>query len=258
MASLNNLLTRYRPNDSRGEWPGLESERCELSSWSGPQRVPTDIGWIVRQWYDGWAGWNRFGHSRRNMHLEVSFLADYVSLTGWSYDAPAWSSGVKYIFGSRVTFGSPLRSFQLMDVGGDKQCGAHRNDNHTFSSTNTKPDDAGGRLRLVVFSGRALFFGTLLYSHTGVFECKSGYESGRARKIAMVTNYEALLWNDREYVAGDNGEKYPMDTSYHDDLEGEGQTLILSSCGLSSYHRHNRARRKLPRHFEALRSSLRI
>ena len=70
----------------------------------------------------------------------------------------------------------------------------------------------------MAISGRHhLYLGEILHPDGNLRRATS-----TAGTLLLQGNYEAQLWNDREYVAGQNGEASPIRTQDHDDYRGEG------------------------------------
>jgi hypothetical protein len=139
---------------------------------------------------------------------------DYISITGWAFDTQSWKNGTHYHFRDVVTSDSPLRAYTLTD----ESCTAG------VAPTGT------GDAKLMVGTGDGCHW---------QYEADIIYTSGRShiptqtaeRSNGPVTlmlrgNYEAQLWNDREYVAGQNGEATPIRVQDHDDFRHEGGILL--------------------------------
>jgi hypothetical protein len=149
---------------------------------------------------------------------------DYISLTGWAADAPAWVSGTTYTFYSFVDSGSPLTSYYLTNAGCVSTVaptagtladgctwaelatitytsGAVTTPMETFS-TDTVTGSISGTL-LCVTSGPALSAGWLIggvgvtasttISSTGTAGCGSGagYTVNNSQTVASETLYAA-------------------------------------------------------------------
>jgi hypothetical protein len=56
--------------------------------------------------------------------------------------------------------------------------------------------------------------------------------TGSNSPVTLMTHasYEAQLWNDREYVAGQNGETAPIGTQDHNDFRYEGGVILGCTC----------------------------
>jgi hypothetical protein len=65
------------------------------------------------------------------------------------------------------------------------------------------------------------------------FQRKPSTELKTQLRIHLLTNYAGLLWNDRQHVAGQNGEQSPIEIRNHNSYYGEWPNLAceVSKCG---------------------------
>ena len=128
---------------------------------------------------------------------------DYISLTGWASDNQRWKKGTTYHYFDYVTSDSPLRAYALAD----DSCTS------TVAPTgSTGTDDGTTGLKFRTSDGCHWdYMADILYSSEKSYIPTVTFTSSKSpATIQMKTNYEAMLWNDREYVAGKNGERSPI------------------------------------------------
>lgn len=145
---------------------------------------------------------------------------DYISITGWMYDAPLWRSGVQYKYFTAVTSGSPLTTYEQVNT-------------HGCIST-VEPD---GQPTTATYSGVPGYrefmtsdgcawapIGVVIYSsERSHIPMQSG--SPQRSQVNLSANYVAQIWNDREYVAGRNGEASPIMPAFHYTNWDDGTTF---------------------------------
>ena len=148
---------------------------------------------------------------------------DYISLTGWAFDNRRWKKGTTYHYFDYVTSGAPLRAYALA--------------NDSCSST-VAPTGTGSDAKSIVVTSDGCHW---QYQADIIYSSKKSYiptETSTHRNspptIMIDANYEARLWNDREYVAGQNGEASPIRTQDHNDHRHEGGSLL--GCTSSPCH----------------------
>lgn len=176
----------------------LTSNTCVSAASGGPSGTGTAI-------QDGTCTWKYLSPT------------DYISITGWSFDAPAWQAG-SYNYFSLVTTGAPLRTYMLTDGAG---CA-----NSTVAPTGNAPN-------IIVATADGCHWqwrGDVIYSSGVSFippQTGQNAPTGTSNvfTVRMVSDYKALIWNDREYVAGQNWETNPIRVQYHDDYTREGASL---------------------------------
>ena len=153
---------------------------------------------------------------------------DYVSLTGWAFDNRRWKSGTDYKYGDYVTNGSPLRAYEQMALAG---CTT------TVAPTGTATVTASNGCMWQYWAD-VLYSSEKSYIPTERYLSSTSDNFGEATaEMAANTTYEAQLWNDREYVAGENGEAVPIRLQAHTDYTQDGfpysaeGDLICNACG---------------------------
>jgi hypothetical protein len=148
---------------------------------------------------------------------------DYISITGWAFDNQPWKIGTLYHYLDYVTSDSPLRAYALLD----ESCTS----SVAPTGTSTAKDKA-----IVLSDGcRWQYQADILYSSKKSYiptETFTGSKS--AATLGVTADYEAQLWNDREYVAGQNGEASPIRTQNHNDYMHEAG--IILGCTNSPCH----------------------
>lgn len=137
---------------------------------------------------------------------------DYISLTGWAFDNTPWRAQT-YFFGDNVVSGSPLRSYRLANAAG-------------CSSTVPPSGTGGGMGRTITLSDGCqwAYWADVIYT-SGVSHIPTQtYPDNAPGKATrhLSANYQANLWNDREYIAGENGENVPIALQAHFDLTLDG------------------------------------
>ena len=143
--------------------------------------------------------------------------ADYISITGWAFDNVPWQAA-SYRYRDYVTGDSPLRAYALESPEG--------------CASTVAP--AGTGQGAIVASGdgcRWRYFADIIYSsgrsHIPTMTFPSFPWSKTVRFTGatynMKANHQALLWNDREYVSGENGELQPIRTQAHHDFTNDAE-----------------------------------
>ncbi len=192
--------------------PGLPLRAYQLVSpgtcSSAPGGGPHGIGTAIT---DGTCTWKYLSE------------VDYISLTGWAFDNRPWQGGSRYHFLDQVTSGTPLRAYALADE----------------SCTSTVPPAGTGSARSsIVVTGDGChwqYLADILYtSEKSYIPTESFTSRSSAATLHLGADYEAELWNDREYVAGQNGEASPIRLQDHDDFRHEGGVIL--GCTNSPCH----------------------
>lgn len=174
----------------------LTSDTCISGSAGGPSGTGAGIA-------DGTCTWK---------YLSTT---DYISITGWEKDAPAWQAG-PYNYFAIVAAGSPLRAYSLQDTAGCANSTAAPTGN-AVGVVVTMPDGCKWQWR-----------GDIIYTSGASRIPHQTYVNGNTQTatIRMVNDHKAELWNDREYIAGQNGEANPIKVQYHNDHRYEGGLLV--------------------------------
>ena len=149
---------------------------------------------------------------------------DYISITGWAFDNRRWKNGTLYRYLDYVTSGSPLRTYALQD----ESClstVAPAGTGEPKSSTFVTSDGC-----------RWQYEADIIYTSERSYIPTETFTSDRsAATLGLRGNYEAQLWNDREYVSGQHGETSPIRVQGHDDYRHEGG-VILGCTTTPCYH----------------------
>lgn len=160
---------------------------------SAPSGGPSGVGSAI---VDGTCTW-------KYLHA-----TDYVTLTGWSYDAQQWTAKT-YNNRDTVVSGTPLAPYQLAD-------------NVSSCSSTIAPTGTGGTLAdgctwhdlTDLFNGSQIF---ITYTSGNSFIPTETFAAGNLNSatVKMTEPYEAQLWNSREYLGGLNGETKQIATFSH-------------------------------------------
>ena len=131
---------------------------------------------------------------------------DYVSLTGWAFDNAPWVAG-SYGGAGYVRVGTKIYSL------------ASPSCNSTVAPTST------GSPAIVVTSDGCQwnYWTDIIYSSNVSYIPTQTYTAGdvNTRTYHITADYQANLWNDREYVAGENGERQVMGPQAHVDVTND-------------------------------------
>ncbi len=183
-AGWNEAEHSYAPGQPLSAYQLTSSGKCTSAASGGPSGTGTAIE-------DGTCTWKYLS------------AVDYTSLTGWAFDSPQWKKGTTYHFFDYVTSGSPLRAYALSD------------DNCTSSVPPTA--NPGGHVASppVTFATSDgchwYYMADILYTSERSYIPTVTFTSSKsAATIQMKANYEVRLWNDRVYMAGENGERSPI------------------------------------------------
>lgn len=148
---------------------------------------------------------------------------DYVSLTGWAFDNKPWQPQA-YNYGDNVVSDSPLRSYRLVDAGG--------------CASKIAPTGTGGGMgaRIITNDGcQWQYWADVIYT-SGVSHIPTQTYTNNVSGSGMprlAANYQANLWNDREYVAGSNGESAPLVLQAHFDATPDSVGYSPEGGGIS-------------------------
>ena len=186
----------YHPGQTLDAYQLISSGTCTSGSSGGPR----GIGSMIK---DGTCSWKYLS------------AVDYISITGWAFDNRPWKSGILYHYRDYVTSDSPLRAYALED-------------DSCLSTVAPTATGSGAKSTVVTSDGchwqyeaDILYSSERSYIPTEAFTRRDGPAT-----IMLRSNYEAQLWNDREYVGGQNGEASPIRTQDHDDYKQEGGVLL--------------------------------
>lgn len=146
---------------------------------------------------------------------------DYISITAWAFDNVPWRART-YNFGDYVVSDSPLRSYQLQNAAGCDSTIGPIGGGERMGATITMKDGCQWRYwASITYTSGVSHIPTQTYPDN---------EVGKATRH-MVANYQANLWNDREYVAGQNDENAPIALQAHLDYTLDGFPYDSESGG---------------------------
>jgi len=180
----------YNPGQMLSAYQLISTGTCTSSVSGGP----TGSGSAIR---DGTCTWRYLSP------------VDYISITGWSHDAPTWKSG-SYRFRTWVTSDTPLRSYTV-----DSLHGCTSTVTPTGTATPANPvftTSDGCQWRYV---SDVLYTSRRSYIPAQQLPDPPGSGLGLYN---MKANYEGDVWNDREYVDGKNGELKTITLNAHFEL----------------------------------------
>jgi hypothetical protein len=192
----------YNPGQTLEAYQLTSTGSCESAASSGP----TGTGSAIQ---DGTCTWKYLSP------------VDYNSITGWAFDNKPWQSGATYNYRDYVVSDSPLRAYTL--------------ENDNCVSTNA-PTGAGQDLIVKTGDGcQWHYFAPVLYTSGKSYIPTQTFRNGKGlAAYNLRVNYAAHLWNDREYLAGANGELLPIRTQAHFDYQNdEGNGYNSEGIGIS-------------------------
>lgn len=123
---------------------------------------------------------------------------DYVTITGWMNDNAKWVPG-SYNYNDIRVSGTPLSAYKQTKIG--------------CSSTIPPTDSGGGTADGCTWAKLAYITYTSGVSHIPTETYAPRVDS--AATVNITRPYKAEIWNDREYLAGANGEAEPILMSNH-------------------------------------------
>lgn len=137
---------------------------------------------------------------------------DYVSLTGWAFDNTPWQPQT-YFFGDNIVSDAPLRSYRLANPAGCASAVAPAGTGRGMGATITLSDGC-----------QWTYWADVIYT-SGVshIPTQTYHDNSQSKATQhLAANYQASLWNDREYIAGQNGESAPIILQAHFDYTPDG------------------------------------
>lgn len=202
----------YNPGRLLNAYQLISTGVCTSGNRGGPTGTGPDIT-------DGSCSWKYLSR------------VDYISITGWAFDNQHWKRGTKYLYGDYVVSGSPLRAYEQMNATGCRSVDAPAGTASGAGTTFATPDGCTWKYWAdILYSSERSYIPTQRYLTPGKLIATD----------EMKANYEAEVWNDREYIAGRNGEAVPIRLQAHFDYtqdgfpyspEGDGLT-----CNPTCYH----------------------
>jgi hypothetical protein len=131
---------------------------------------------------------------------------DYISITGWAFDNVPWAANTSYFFQDYVVSDSPLKAYRAT---GPCTSGANA------------PTGAGKNIS----DGGCVwnYVATIGYSSQASHIPTQRYPDGLHSRpvVQLEENHTAIVWGDREYVAGQNGERDPIVIQAHADWQDD-------------------------------------
>jgi hypothetical protein len=211
----------YYPGQPLSAYQLTSPRKCISAASGGPSGTGTAIE-------DGTCTWKYLS------------TVDYISLTGWAFDNQQWKKGTYHFF-DYVTSGSPARAYALAD-------------DNCMSST-APIENPGGQVssppvKFATNDGCHWYYmADILYSSGRSYVPTVTLTSSKSSAtIQMKANYEAKLWNDRVYMAGENGERSPIvlsDKMSNNHGGGEGGALLGCEAPATGGDRSGRCHRLL-------------
>lgn len=179
----------YKPGRTLDAYQLVSRGSCRSGRHGGPTGTGTDI-------VDG------------TCHWEYLSSVDYISITGWAFDNRRWIRGTAYRYGDYVTSDSPLRAYEQVNASGCTSTVAPTGTSGGSGSSFTTPDGCTWTYWAQIrYSSEKSYIPTQRYRAS----------STSAATDELTANYQADLWNDREYVAGRHGEAVPIRLQAHFD-----------------------------------------
>jgi hypothetical protein len=195
----------YNSGQTLDAYQLISTGTCTSASRGGPSGTGSSIK-------DGTCTWKYLSN------------VDYISITGWAFDNQPWKSGTLYHYFDYVVSDSPLRAYALVD----DSCTSTVAPTGTGSATKSKIVTSDGCQWL--YRADVIYTSAKSYVPTEATTSKN-----LAMTLMLHASYQAQLWNDREYVAGQNGEVSPIRTQDHNDYRHEGG-VILGCTSSPCYH----------------------
>jgi hypothetical protein len=184
----------YKPGQSLDAYQLTSDGSCTSARSGGPTGTGSNIA-------DGTCTWKYLSP------------VDYISITGWTFDNKPWKGGTAYLYGDYVVTASPLRAYELINPAG---CTSTVAPTGTASGSGTAFTTSDGC--------QWKYWADVLYSSGKSYIPTQRYltPSKLEATYQAKANHEAQLWNDREYVAGQNGEAVPIRLQAHFDYTQDG------------------------------------
>lgn len=188
----NHASGRYNPGKPLAAYQLISRGSCVSARRGGPVGTGSDIA-------DGTCRWKYLSP------------VDYASITGWAFDNRHWQSGTAYGYGDYVVSDSPLRSYEQINKSG-------------CTSTVAPAGTAGGSGTSFTTSDGCVwsYWANIGYSSEKSYIPTQRYKPGTSAVSGLTKRYQADLWNDREYVAGERDEAVPIRLQAHFDYTEDG------------------------------------
>ena len=200
----------YTPGAALNAYELTSRSSCTSAASGGPSGTGSSIG-------DGTCTWKYLSG------------VDYITASAYALDAPAWVSGTSYMFGQGITTpsaGGILQSFSLIGIG------AHPG--YSFCTSTVSPPLGSWTGNVITTSDGCLWVyqGDIAYSSQASYIPWKTYANypNNASTTHVTRDYRALLWNDREYVAGSKGETNPIGSYGHTRGGGYGLESNQNDC----------------------------
>jgi hypothetical protein len=185
----NESADTYNPGRVLNAYQLISTGSCTSADRNGPTGTGSHIN-------DGTCTW------------EYLSPVDYVSITGWTFDNQHWKAGTAYPYGDYVVSDSPLRAYEQMNSMGCKSTAAPTGTAYGSGTEFTTADRCRWKYWAdILYSSEKSYIPTQRYPTKGKLDAT----------VELKANYEAEIWNDREYVAGENGEAVPIRLQAHFD-----------------------------------------
>lgn len=195
----------YNPGKTLDAYQLTSRGSCVSARRGGPTGTGSDIA-------DGTCRWKYLSS------------VDYISITGWAFDNRHWQSGTAYRYGDYVVSGAPLRAYEQVKASGCTSTVAPAGTAEGSGTSFTTPDGCQWK-----------YWADIDYSSEKSYIPTQQYLQGSRKKavVRLTKTYQADLWNDREYVAGEHGEAVPIRLQAHfdytrDDFPYSPEGIVLT------------------------------
>lgn len=197
-------------NPATGTWnPGQVLGAYQLTSGSctSGTTMPTGVAASIQ---DGSCTWKYLSPT------------DYISITGWASDNQPWVAAT-YGYHDVVVSDTPLRAYMQISA----TCPSTIRP--IGIGTTYSADGDGNSLGVGADGCQWVHIADVLYTSGKSYIPTQTYNlAENLATVHVLATYTGLLWNDQEYIAGQNGEKSPIEIRNHNSYFGESPGI---ACG---------------------------
>ena len=191
------------------------------------QRIPTHVARLLHVGRQRGTSRHRRKYHGRHLHLEISLAGRLHLHYGLEFRQPALEERDSILSGDYIVTGSPLRAYEQFNPAGCTSA---------VAPTGTASGSGTVLRRLTAANGNIGRRSLLLRK---AFIPTQRYASKPNASYEMRAYYEAQLWNDREYVAGQHGEAVPIRAQAHLDNTQDGfpdhlEVVVLSALSATA------------------------